>query len=129
MIISITDRQIAAVNQTLATAKFAADKAVEIAVSEKAIHFYKSVVIAVVLLVAVVIIGLGKAAKYYWAEFVRPGAIVAVAYAGDKIRGYNIGVKLQSLLSHARQYFDSELRPVDRGIGLQKCADLDARRG
>ena len=51
--------------------------------SEKAQHIYKSVLLAIVLTMAVIGIGLAKAAQHYWAEFKPVGAIV-IAYTTDQ---------------------------------------------
>jgi hypothetical protein len=53
--------------------------------SEKAQHVYRSVLLAIVLTMAVIGIGLAKAAQHYWAEFKPVGSIV-IAYTTDQAK-------------------------------------------
>lgn len=65
-------------------AKVAAVKGYEVATSPKAQEIYRQIITAIVLVIAVIAIGLYRAACYYWAEYGKPGALIVYAYSRDK---------------------------------------------
>jgi hypothetical protein len=66
-------------------------KVVEIVTSDKAQDFYRGVLIAVALVMAVVVIGLSRAARHYWSVWVRPVALIVYAYGRDKaVMGWRV---------------------------------------
>lgn len=52
--------------------------------SEKAQHIYKSISLAIILTLAVIAIGLSKAAQCYWKEWIKPVGLIVWAYGQDQ---------------------------------------------
>lgn len=74
-------------------ATLAGEKAIEVGKltwvalsSEKAQHVYRSILLAIVLTMAVIGIGLAKAAQHYWAEWVKPCGSILIAYTTDQAK-------------------------------------------
>jgi hypothetical protein len=65
-------------------AKPALAKVVEVVTSDKAQDFYRGVLMAAALVMAVVVIGVGRAVRHYWAAWVCPVALIVYAYGRDK---------------------------------------------
>jgi hypothetical protein len=66
--------------------KNAAIAAYQVATSEKAIHIYRSIILAIVLTMAVIGIGLYKAAQHYWTEYGQQPTLRLYAYARRRQR-------------------------------------------
>ena len=86
MIITISNAQIETISTIAAKTSEVGRAIVTIATSEKAQNVYKTILTAIALTVAVIVIGLSKSAQYYWTEFVKPGSIVVTSYATGKAR-------------------------------------------
>jgi hypothetical protein len=102
MILSITNSQIETASVVASKASTIGRQIFATLTSEKAQHIYRSIIIAVALTVAVIVIGLSKAAAYYWSEFVKPGSIVAVNYTKAKARKVISQIQLSEWIESAK---------------------------
>jgi hypothetical protein len=102
MILSITNQQIETASVVAAKVGTIGRQIFTTLTSEKAQHIYKSIIIAVALTVAVIVIGLSKAAVYYWSKLVKPGSIVAINYTKAKARKVISQVQLSEWIELAK---------------------------
>jgi hypothetical protein len=102
MILSITNSQVETASAVTAQVTTIGRQIFTTLTSEKAQHIYKNIIIAVALTVAVIVIGLSKAAQYYWSEFVKPASIVAINYAKTKARKVISQIQLSEWIELAK---------------------------
>lgn len=79
------ERETLAKQITQSTQK-AAIAAYQVLTSEKAIHTYRSIILAIVLTMAVIGIGLYKAARHYWTEYGQQPTLQVYTYAKRRKR-------------------------------------------
>jgi hypothetical protein len=66
-------------------------KVVEIVTSEKAQDFYRGVLMAVALVMALIVIGLSRAVRHYWSVWICPVALIVYACGRDKaVMGWRV---------------------------------------